>query len=217
MNNQNPPLPIPSPPATFENKMDKNWLKRQYDRILFSATTPQAVWIVCLISFAESSFFPLPPDLLLIPMILANRHQAWRLAGLCTVTSVVGGLLGYAIGYYLYASVGEWVIRTYDLTAAFNKFQLGFAEWGFWIIVLKGLTPIPYKLVTIASGVAHFDLKIFMVASLIARGFRFYLLSGLLWWGGPWMRHYIEKYLGLFLSVTLGIILLGFIILKYLV
>lgn len=214
MNNPNPISLISTTPDQDTN--GKNWLKRQYDRILFSATTPQAVWIVCLISFAESSFFPLPPDLLLIPMILANRQQAWRLAGLCTVTSVVGGLLGYAIGYYLYANVGEWVIQTYNLTAAFDKFQLGFSEWGFWIIALKGLTPIPYKLVTIASGVAHFDLKTFMLASFIARGFRFYVLAGLLWWFGPWARYYIEKYLGLFLTLTLGIILLGFIILKYL-
>ena len=115
-------------------------------------------------------------------MILANRHQAWRLAFLCTISSVLGGLLGYAIGYYLYNSLGNWVIETYNLSEGFQRFQQGFAEWGFWIIVLKGLTPIPYKLVTIASGVAGFDVKVFLAASVIARGFRFYLLSGLLWW-----------------------------------
>lgn len=131
------------------------------------------------------------------------------------MTSVAGGFLGYAIGYYLYANMGEWIIQTYSLKEAFNNFHKGFAEWGFWIIALKGLTPIPYKLVTIASGVAHFDLKSFFLASLIARGFRFYLLSGLLWWCGPWVFPWIERYLGLFLFLTLGIIVLGFIILKY--
>ena len=197
-------------------KPKSGWLRRQYDWALASANTPQAIWLLCIFSFAESSVFPLPPDLLLIPMILAHPNQAWRLAALCTVTSVVGGLLGYAIGYYLYASLGEWVIHTYNLSAAFEKFHQGFAEWGFWIIALKGLTPIPYKLVTIASGVAQFDLKTFLAASIIARGFRFYLLSGLLWWCGPWARQWIERYLGLFLTLTLGIIVLGFVIFKLL-
>ena len=208
-----------SPSVVTEAKLTKTgsgWLRRQYDWVLASANTPQAIWLLCLFSFAESSVFPLPPDLLLIPMILAHRNQAWKLAALCTITSVLGGLLGYAIGYYLYASLGEWVIHTYNLSAAFDRFQQGFAEWGFWIIALKGLTPIPYKLVTIASGVAHFDLKTFLVASVIARGFRFYLLSGLLWWCGPWARQWIERYLGLFLTLSLGIIVVGFIIFKFL-
>ncbi len=195
----------------------KGWVRRYYDWILKSANRPQAVWILCLISFAESSVFPLPPDLLLIPMILANRDQAWRLAFLATFSSVAGGLLGYTIGYYLYSGLGVWVIETYHLADAFTKFHQGFAEWGFWIIVLKGLTPIPYKLVTIASGVAQFDLKIFIGASFIARAFRFYLLAGLLWWCGPWARQWIEQYLGLFLTATLGIIILGFVIVKFLI
>ena len=149
-----------------ENKQKKKgWIYSLYYKILESANSPRALWIFCLVSFAESSFFPLPPDLLMIPMLLANRSLAWRLAFLGVLTSVLGGFLGYAIGYYLYGTIGEWIINTYHLSDAFAKFQHGFEEWGFWIIALKGLTPIPYKLVTIASGVARFDLVSFTIAS----------------------------------------------------
>jgi len=197
-------------------KRKKGIIYSLYYKILESANSPKALWIYCLVSFAESSFFPLPPDLLMIPMLLANRSLAWRLAFLGVVTSVLGGFLGYAIGYYLYSTFGVWIIETYHLSNAFLKFQEGFNEWGFWIIVLKGLTPIPYKLVTIASGVAHFDLASFAIASVIARGFRFYLLAGLLWWFGPWAKDFVEKYLTLFLIGSLAIIAAGFAIFKFL-
>lgn len=197
-----------------EKQKSRGFLYSMYDKIIQSANNPRAVWVFCGISFAESSFFPLPPDLFMIPMVLANRSLAWRLAFLGTVTSVLGGLLGYAIGYYLFASIGDWIIQTYGLSTSFAKFQHGFDEWGFWIIALKGLTPIPYKLVTIASGVAHFPLETFIMASIIARSFRFYLLAALLWWLGPWARDFIEKYLTLCLVGSLGIIGLGFVIIK---
>jgi len=202
--------------AIESNQRKGGWVYSLYYKTLESANSPRALWIYCLVSFAESSFFPLPPDLLMIPMLLANRSLAWRLAFLGVLTSVLGGFLGYAIGYYLYESLGGWIITTYNLSDAFAKFQQGFDQWGFWIIALKGLTPIPYKLVTIASGVARFDLISFTIASIIARGFRFYLLAALLWWFGPWAKDFIEKYLTLFLISSLAIIVAGFAIFKLL-
>jgi membrane protein YqaA with SNARE-associated domain len=193
-----------------------SYVRRIYDWIIRSANTPKAVWTVTLISFAESSFFPLPPDLMLIPMILADRTKAWWLALLCTISSVFGGLVGYAIGFYLFETAGEWIIHTYHLQDSFAHFQADFQEWGFWIIALKGLTPIPFKLVTIASGVAALDLKLFVVASIIARSFRFFLLAGLLWYFGEWARTFIERYLPWVLGGSLAVIVLGFVALKVL-
>jgi len=193
-----------------------SWLRRIYAWTLQMAATPKAVWIVNLISFAESSFFPLPPDLMIIPMILANRTKAWWLATLCTVSSVLGGLVGYAIGYFLFEAVGEWIIQTYHLQDSFGRFQTDFQAWGFWLIVLKGLTPIPFKLVTIASGVAGLNLSQFILASLIARAFRFYLLAGLLWFLGDWARIFIERYLPWVLGAVLASLVLGFIAVKVL-
>ncbi len=193
-----------------------SWLRRLYAWTLQMAATPKAVWIVNLISFAESSFFPLPPDLMLIPMILADRAKAWWLAFLCTLSSVIGGLVGYAIGYFLFETIGEWIIQTYQLQASFTRFQTDFQAWGFWLIVLKGLTPIPFKLVTIASGVAGLNLSQFVVASIIARSFRFFLLAGLLWFFGDWARTFIERYLPWCLGAVLISLVLGFIAVKFL-
>lgn len=179
------------------------------------ADTPKAFWIFCAMSFAESSFFPLPPDLLMIPMVLANRSLAWRLAIWGTITSVLGGFLGYAIGYYLYASLGSWIIDTYNMSAGFEKFHQEFAKWGFWIIALKGLTPVPFKLVTIASGVAHYDLVYFTAASVIARGIRFFYVAAFLWWCGPKAKYYIEKYLSWFFYALIGALVGGFFILNF--
>jgi membrane protein YqaA with SNARE-associated domain len=182
--------------------------------MLAAAESPKAFWICCLVAFAESSFFPLPPDLIMIPMGVANRKILFRLAFALTICSVIGGFLGYAIGHFLFNSIGEWIIETYHLQNALQQFKADFAEWGFWIIVLKGLTPIPYKLVTIASGIVQFDLWTFAWASLITRGFRFFLLATLLWFFGPVAKPYIEKHLGLALALILGGIVLGFIIVK---
>ncbi|MBM3468775.1 MAG: DedA family protein [Alphaproteobacteria bacterium] len=191
-------------------------VRRLYDWTIQSANTPKAVWIVNLVSFAESSFFPLPPDLMLIPMILADKAKAWWLAFMCTLSSVVGGLVGYAIGYFLYETLGEWIIQTYHLQDAFGRFQNDFQTWGFWIIALKGLTPIPFKLVTIASGVVGLKLAPFIVASIIARSFRFFLLAGLLWYFGEWARTFIERFLPWILGAVLITLVLGFVALKML-
>lgn len=191
-----------------------NMLRRMYDWCLEAAETKRAKYIMYAVAFAESSFFPLPPDLMLIPMILANRILAWRLALGATIFSVIGGVLGYAIGYYLFATVGQWIIENYGLHHTFERFQTEFKTYGFWIIALKGLTPIPFKLVTIASGVAHFNMMQFLIASTIARAFRFYLLSAMLYFFGPITKKYIEKYLTVALLVSLGIIIIGFVIVK---
>lgn len=193
-----------------------SFLRRLYDWTIRSANTPKAVWTVTLVSFAESSFFPLPPDLMLIPMVLADRAKAWWLAFICTISSVLGGLAGYAIGYFLFETAGEWIIQTYHLEDAFGRFQTDFQSWGFWIIALKGLTPIPFKLVTIASGVAGLNLTQFIFASIIARSFRFFLLTGLLWYFGDWARPFIERYLPFVLGGMLVLLIVGFVAVKML-
>jgi len=190
-------------------------LRRLYDRLVVLSNHPSAIWVLAAVSFAESSFFPIPPDVMLIPMILANRSKAWLFAGVCTIASVLGGFFGYAIGYYLFETAGKWVIDLYGLQAGFNNFQQQFNEWGLWVILIKGLTPIPYKLVTIASGAAHFDLFTFGIASLITRGGRFFLVAALLYVVGDPIRHFVEKHLTL---VTTGFVLIivgGFVAFAY--
>src|SRR5215468_2838338 len=130
-------------------------LRRLYDWVIRLAGSPRAIPAMAVVAFAESSFFPLPPDVMLIPMVLANRTKAFTIGAVCTVCSVLGGLLGYAIGYYFFETIGEWLVRTYGLEHSLAAFRDGFAHYGIWIILIKGLTPIPYKLVTIASGAAH--------------------------------------------------------------
>jgi membrane protein YqaA with SNARE-associated domain len=193
----------------------KSFLHNMYERMISYATTPAAERVFCFISFIESSFFPLPPDLMMIPMIVAEKTKAFRLAFLGTVYSVLGGMFGYAIGYFLYKTLGSWIINAYGLHEKMVSFQTQFDQYGFWIIALKGLTPIPFKLVTIASGVAQFNFVQFLGASIIARAFRFYLLAAILWFFGPAAKKIIEKYLTLVLVGILGIIVLGFFIVKW--
>lgn len=172
-------------------------LRRLYDWTIALSARPSAIWALGVISFAESSIFPIPPDVILIPMSLARPHRAFFYAGLCTVTSVVGALLGYAIGALLYDSLGKFLIDLYGYGDKVETFRAAYAHWGHWIILLKGLTPIPYKVVTITSGFAGYDLFWFIVLSIITRGARFYVLATLLYvWGEP-ARAFIEKRLGL--------------------
>ncbi|MDP2193452.1 MAG: YqaA family protein [Alphaproteobacteria bacterium] len=186
-----------------------------HNKIQEAAFTPQAFWLCIVVAFCESSFFPIPPDVMIIPMVLSNRKIAFRLALCCTVSSVIGGLLGYYIGYAFFETIGQWIVATYHMESALLKFQADFANYGFWIIALKGLTPIPFKLVTIASGIAKFDLFQFTVASLIARSFRFYMLCSLLWWAGPMLKPFIESKMKWVMGLTMVGIVLGFIIVKF--
>jgi membrane protein YqaA with SNARE-associated domain len=191
-------------------------LQRLYARTLEIAAGPHALWALLVVSFAESSFFPIPPDILLIPMILARPHQAFRLAALCTLASVAGGLVGYAIGYFLFDAIGRPVLEFYHAMGSYEALKAGFAEWGVWIIIIKGMTPIPYKLITIASGVAEFDLLAFIGASIVSRSLRFFLLAALLWYFGDAARQFIERRLTLVTTVFAVALVGGFVVLRYL-
>lgn len=187
-----------------------------YDWTMRMAAHPRARWVLAGVSFAESSFFPIPPDAMLLPMMLAEPKRAWQIAAICSAASVIGGFFGYAIGYFLFETIGRWVIDFYGLQRAFAEFHDWFNEYGAWVILVKGLTPIPYKIVTIASGAVHFDLFMFGITSLITRAGRFFLLAVLLRIYGPSIREFIEKRLTL---VTTGFVVLvvgGFVALKYL-
>lgn len=179
-------------------------LRRLYDYFIAASGKPHALWTMGAISFAESSVFPIPPDVMLIPMALAHPKRAWYYATICTLASVAGGLLGYAIGALLYDSVGQWLINLYGYGDKVEGFRAAYADWGAWIILLKGLTPIPYKVVTITSGFANYNVFLFVFFSIIARSMRFYLLAFLLHRYGMRARDIIEKRLGLW--VTLGAI-----------
>jgi len=168
------------------------------------------------ISFAESSFFPIPPDTLQIPMSLARPEKAWLYATLCTVCSVAGGVLGYAIGAYLYDSVGHWLIGLYGYGDKVEAFREAYARWGSLIILIKGMTPIPYKIVTITSGFAGYDIGLFIIFSIIARGMRFYLSAFLLNRFGIRVRAAIEKHLGLWVSIGVLVIVIGIVAAVYL-
>jgi membrane protein YqaA with SNARE-associated domain len=171
---------------------------------------------LALVSFAESSFFPLPPDVLLVPMILARPRRAWLIAAVCTTASVAGGYVGYAIGFFLFDALGRPLLEFYHAMDKYEAFKAAFAEWGAWIIVIKGLTPIPYKLVTIASGAAQFNLAAFTLASIVSRSLRFFLLAALLWRFGEPIRDFIERRLMLVTSVVAAALVGGFVVLRYL-
>ncbi len=174
------------------------------------AESPRATWALAAVAFAEASFFPLPPDIILAPMVVARPRRAFYYAAICTVASVVGGALGYAIGALLYDTVGQWLIKLYgygDRIAALREF---YAEWGWAFILVKGLTPIPYKLVTIVSGLLGYNFWLFMLLSTLTRGARFFLVAGLLNFFGEPLRAALEKYFAVFLGLILVAILAGF-------
>jgi membrane protein YqaA with SNARE-associated domain len=190
-------------------------LRRAYNWTMEMASRPRAMWALAAVSFTESSFFPVPPDAMLIPMVLAKPHRAWHIALVCTIASVVGGMFGYAIGYFLWEAVGQKVIAFYHLETQFVAYTQAFNEWGLWIILIKGLTPIPYKLVTIASGVAKFDLLVFTFASIATRGLRFFMVAALLRWVGEPIREFIEKYLTWVTTAFVVLLVGGFVAIKY--
>lgn len=190
-------------------------IRKLYDWTMGLAARPRALHALGAVSFAESSFFPVPPDVLLIPMVIAQRHRAWLIASVCTAASVAGGILGYAIGYYLYATVGQAVIDFYGLQEAAAQFQIWYRDFGLYVILIKGLTPIPYKIVTIMSGAAAFDIWVFIAASVLTRGLRFFIVAGLLRQFGEPIREFIERRLTLLFFVTLLLIVSGFVMLKY--
>jgi membrane protein YqaA with SNARE-associated domain len=187
-------------------------LRRLYDWCVDAAGKPYAAWLLAAVSFAESSVFPIPPDAVLIPMALARPDRAWIYAGFCTVASVAGGVLGYFIGAALYDTLGLWLIQLYGYGDKVEAFRAAYAQYGAWVILLKGLTPIPYKIVTITSGFAGFNLGMFIVLSLITRGLRFYVEAFLLNRYGPRARGIIEERLGLWAGLFAAALVIGFIV-----
>ncbi len=187
-----------------------------YRWVLSFAARPSAPWALGAVSFSESSFFPVPPDVMLVPMMLARPERSWFYAFLCTVTSVLGGLAGYAIGAFLYEEIGAWLFRVYGLTQGAEAFRQAYAEYGHWIILIKGLTPIPYKLVTITSGFAGYDLFWFTVLSFVTRGARFFLLAALLGRFGPVIKDTLDENFGRAMLGLVAVIVVGFAAFRYL-
>lgn len=183
-------------------------LNRLYDWTMGFAAHPHALLILAVISFAESSFFPLPPDILLIPMVLAAREQAWKIAFVCTVASVIGGLAGYGIGYGFFETLGKAVLEFYNAVEKFESVKELYNEHGVLIVFSAGFSPIPYKLFTIASGLTQMEIMPFTMASLVGRGLRFFLIAALLWKFGSPIRLFIERHLGK-LSLAFVVLLVG--------
>ena len=190
-------------------------LRKTYDWVMRQAASRHAPKTLFAVSFAESSFFPIPPDVMLAPMVVARPDRAYRLAALCTLGSVLGGIAGYAIGYFL-TPVGHWLLALMGHADGDAAFHAWFEQWGLWVILIKGLTPIPYKLVTIASGLAHFSFFTFIWASVVTRGARFFLTATLLKYFGPKVQEEFEKRMTLYTSLLIGLIVVGVIALKVL-
>jgi membrane protein YqaA with SNARE-associated domain len=190
-------------------------LRSVYDWTLRMAAHKRAEWALAGVSFIESSVFPIPPDVLLMPMVLADRSKAWRYAAIATIASVIGGFFGYAIGYFLFEAVGKPILEFYHVMDKYDSLKHSFDEWGAWIIIAKGWTPIPYKFLTITSGALQFDLLAFSIASVISRGMRFFLVAGLFWAFGPSIRPFVEERLGLVTTLFVVILVGGFVAIKY--
>lgn len=191
-------------------------LRRLYDWAMGIAGHRHATPWLAFISFIESMIFPIPPDVMLMPMCLAQRKKAFFYALVCTVASVLGGLGGYLLGHIFYEGLGQKIVAFYGYEEPFARFQNYYIEWGVWIVLLGGLTPFPYKVITIASGVAGLNIWLFMLVSVIARASRFFLVAALLWFFGEKIRIFIEKYLGLLTLLFFMILLGGFAVIKYL-
>jgi membrane protein YqaA with SNARE-associated domain len=190
-------------------------LRRIYDWTMRMAADKRAPWALAAVSFIESSFFPIPPDVMLVPMVLSRREKAWWYATIATVASVIGGLFGYAIGYYLYDAVGLPILKFYGREHALDSFMTFVHDYGVPAVIIKGMTPIPYKVVTIAAGVGQMNLLAFIGASIVARAMRFYLVAGLLYFFGEPIRTFIETRLALVTTTFVVLLVGGFIAVSY--
>lgn len=191
-------------------------LRKTYDWTIQQASAPHALWVLAFVAFIESSVFPIPPDVLMIPMIIARPNRAFVIAGVAMAASVLGGLLGYAIGALFYETLGAPILTALGKADAMAEFSTRFNDFGFWAVLIAGLTPFPYKVITIMSGWTGMPIATFMLTSILARGLRFFLVAGLLWRYGAPVRDFIERRLGL---VTILFVLLlggGFAALRYL-
>ena len=185
-------------------------MRRLYEWTLGLAAHPHALFALWLVAFVESSVFPIPPDVVMIPMILAVREQAWKIATIATVGSVLGGLFGYGLGAFLFAQVGQPVLEFYGRAESLDEFRAGYQDWGAWIVFGAGVTPFPYKVITIASGAMDLNLGVFTVSSVLARGARFFMLAGLLWFFGVPIRAFVEKYLNILAVLFFALLFGGF-------
>ncbi|WP_296426737.1 YqaA family protein [Yoonia sp.] len=185
-------------------------LRRLYEWTLSLAKSPYALWALAVVAFMESSFFPIPPDVLMIPMIIARPSRAFVIAGVATVASVLGGILGYYIGYGLFETVGKPLLDFYGKHGAFDEFQATFNNYGAWAVLAAGVTPFPFKVITIASGVTQLSFPVFVGSAIIARALRFYLVAILLWKFGPPIRTFIERRLGFVFIVFCALLIGGF-------
>ena len=194
----------------------QGWIRGLYNWTMSLAAGPKAPTALGVVSFAESSFFPIPPDILLIPMVIAQRKRAWIYAGLCTITSVLGGILGYFIGAVLFQELAKPILEFYGYLDKFDIFKDRFTEFGPWIVFTAGLTPFPYKVITITSGAVGLSWPVFIIASVVSRGLRFFIVAGLLYLFGPKIREFIEKRLGLMFTVFMILLIGGFLVIRLL-
>lgn len=183
-------------------------LRRAYQKLLELAAGPRAEPALAIVSFAESSFFPLPPDIMLGPMATARPERWARYALVCTIASVIGGMFGYAIGFFLFETVGKWIISLFGYAGKEAELRAFYDHWGVWFIFLKGLTPIPYKLVTIISGAMQFSIPVFLAASIATRGLRFFAVAWLFKKFGPSLAPVIEKRIGM-VTAGLAVVIVG--------
>lgn len=192
-------------------------LRRLYDWTMSLAGHKKAPQALFWVAFVESSVFPIPPDVMLMPMVLAKKLRAWAYASIATLGSVLGGIAGYLIGFLLFDALGQPLLDLYGYGEKFHQFAGSYNEYGALIVFFFGVTPFPYKVITIASGVTQLNVLVFLLASVLSRGFRFFLVSGLLYWFGPPIRDFIERRLGLVTTVFLVLLLGGFAALRFLV
>lgn len=191
-------------------------LRRLYDWTMREARGPHAMWALAAVAFVESSVFPIPPDVLMIPMILAARERAFAIAGLATLASVLGGCLGYAIGYGFMDTLGQPILQFYGKAEAFDQLAARFNQYGGWAVLVAGVTPFPYKVITIFSGATQLNLPLFLGVSVLARALRFFVVAGLLWKFGAPIRDFIERWLGPLFTAFVVLLIGGFYALRYL-
>jgi membrane protein YqaA with SNARE-associated domain len=191
-------------------------LRSLYDWTINLARTPHALWALAVVAFIESSVFPIPPDVLMIPMIIARPSRAFVIAGVATVASVLGGLAGYGIGWGLFETVGRPVMEFYGKDVYFEEFAVNYNEWGAWAVLIAGVTPFPYKVITIMSGVTGLSVPVFILASIVARGLRFFIVAALLWKFGAPIRDFIERRLGLMFTLFMVLLIGGFAAVRFL-
>lgn len=190
-------------------------IRRLYDWTLSMAESRAALWVLAFVAFVESSVFPIPPDVIMLPMMLANRSRAWLIALVATCASVVGGLLGYFIGAVLFDTIGQAIFDFYGKAEAAEAFNDRFNAYGAWAVLIAGVTPFPYKVITIMSGWTGLSLTVFFISSIIARGLRFFILAALIWKFGAPIRTFIEKYLGLLFTLFVAMLIGGFYLIRY--